>query len=255
MALEATLTFAALTLVNWFTTSLFVIYTEKRSWIRPLAGLIIACLCYLEFLVDLDFSSSLIYNGVLTGSAFMKFVHVANILYIDGVDLRDLAPKSDTKNIFAALHHFPSALSLPWNIRGIGTRWKTKNVPEWPAFYPNRKSPNRMAFIARQLAVLSWQYITVDFFSFIPSLLSAEEREHMYGKGLEYRYLDLTKEQWIGRISSSMLTWFIIARIMIDGVHRILSIIFVVSGLSRPHDWPPLFGSVRDAYTIRNFWG
>jgi hypothetical protein len=112
-----------------------------------------------------------------------------------------------------------------------------------------------MAFLARQLAVLSWQYLTLDFVFFLPTLQSAEELQHLYGKGLEYRYLDLTTEQWVARVSSSLLTWLLVTRILVDGWHRTLSIIFVGSGFLRPDAWPPLFGSVWDAYTLRKFWG
>lgn len=37
-------------------------------------------------------------------------------------------------------------------------------------------------------------------------------------------------------------------------IHKILAIIFVGSGLDEPEDWPPLFGDIRDATSIRNFW-
>lgn len=33
------------------------------------------------------------------------------------------------------------------------------------------------------------------------------------------------------------------------------AIVAVLSGLSRPTDCPPLYGSFSDAYTIRRFWG
>jgi hypothetical protein len=128
-------------------------------------------------------------------------------------------------------------------------------VPGWPVFYPSGRAPDRAAFLARELALLAWQYLTLDFLIFLPTLQSREELEHMFGKGLEYRYLHLTAEQWVGRVSSSLLTWFFIARIMMQCWHRALSIVFVSAGLSRPEDWPPFFGSVRDAYTLRNFWG
>jgi hypothetical protein len=124
------LTFAALALVSWFTAALVITCTEKRSWIRPLAGLIMACLCYLEFLACFDFSNSLIYNGVAAGGACIQFLHHVNILWINGIDLCDLDPNADTTSILAALQNLPSALSLAWNPRGIGTRWKTKNLPD-----------------------------------------------------------------------------------------------------------------------------
>jgi hypothetical protein len=37
-------------------------------------------------------------------------------------------------------------------------------------------------------------------------------------------------------------------------IHKVLAIIFVGTGLDEPEDWPPLFGDIREATSIRNFW-
>jgi len=39
------------------------------------------------------------------------------------------------------------------------------------------------------------------------------------------------------------------------GLHNVLALIFVGSGIDKPEDWPPLFGNMRDATSVRNFWG
>ncbi|KAK7022701.1 hypothetical protein VNI00_017027 [Paramarasmius palmivorus] len=40
-----------------------------------------------------------------------------------------------------------------------------------------------------------------------------------------------------------------------SAMYDITSVVSVCLGLSKPHEWPPLFGSVRYASTIRGFWG
>lgn len=42
---------------------------------------------------------------------------------------------------------------------------------------------------------------------------------------------------------------------VITGLHHALSIVFVGLGLDAPQDWPPLYGSVYQMYSIRRFWG
>jgi hypothetical protein len=37
--------------------------------------------------------------------------------------------------------------------------------------------------------------------------------------------------------------------------YTLLSIVTVALGISEPVDWPPVFGSFSDAYTIRRAWG
>jgi hypothetical protein len=255
MALTVGIPLLAQIFFNCCSTSVIVVSTNKRSWIRPLTGLFAAYLGYQQFLACLDFSDSLLYNGTAAAVSFAQVLHLNNLLWINGVDLRDLVPEADEKGTLAAFRRLPSALSLTLNPRGIGTKWQVKYVPAWPAFYPNGKPSSRAVFLARQLFHLCWQYIALDFMYFTPSLQSPEEQAIMYGKGLEYRYFDLTLDQWIGRVSMTTVGWLFVARIMITFWHTSLSIIFVASGISRPEDWPPIFGSISDAYTLRNFWG
>ncbi|BCS27914.1 putative toxin biosynthesis protein (GliH) [Aspergillus puulaauensis] len=43
--------------------------------------------------------------------------------------------------------------------------------------------------------------------------------------------------------------------LMLDSEYRKASMLFVGLHFSTPDRWPSLFGSVRDLYTVRNFWG
>jgi hypothetical protein len=42
--------------------------------------------------------------------------------------------------------------------------------------------------------------------------------------------------------------------LQMDFQHRVLSILMVCSGISEPEDWPPLFGSVWEMYSVQNLW-
>lgn len=49
--------------------------------------------------------------------------------------------------------------------------------------------------------------------------------------------------------------WIWGSYIGIDGAHTIMSLLFVVVlHLDSPEEWPPLFGSPLEAYSIRRFW-
>ncbi|KYG41771.1 hypothetical protein M433DRAFT_47282, partial [Acidomyces richmondensis BFW] len=50
--------------------------------------------------------------------------------------------------------------------------------------------------------------------------------------------------------------WACGAYITLDAAHAILSVFFVTAlRTDDPQHWPPLFGSLSKAYTIRHFWG
>jgi uncharacterized membrane protein YhaH (DUF805 family) len=56
-------------------------------------------------------------------------------------------------------------------------------------------------------------------------------------------------------IRTWIVTFFLFHSIgLFNAIHSILAIIFVGIGLDKPEDWPPLFGDIRDATSISNFW-
>jgi hypothetical protein len=53
----------------------------------------------------------------------------------------------------------------------------------------------------------------------------------------------------------SVLAHVLAARSGITGVYLIAGAVSIGLGLSEPAQWPPLFGSFLDAYTVQNVWG
>lgn len=53
----------------------------------------------------------------------------------------------------------------------------------------------------------------------------------------------------------AVLSWIWANFVIMDGTNTILALVAVLSGLDHPDDWPPLFGSPRDARGMRGFWG
>jgi hypothetical protein len=43
--------------------------------------------------------------------------------------------------------------------------------------------------------------------------------------------------------------------LMLSAYHDFFAIVFLVVGLDRSWEWPPLFGQVSQAYSMRRFWG
>ncbi len=53
----------------------------------------------------------------------------------------------------------------------------------------------------------------------------------------------------------NMLVYGNYTMISMDMFHRALGILGVLFGFVQPQDWVPLFGSIRDAYSLQRFWG
>lgn len=64
----------------------------------------------------------------------------------------------------------------------------------------------------------------------------------------------ITAFGWMWR-SFSMFSWTLQTYIQIDRLYWVLGLLSVSVGLSAPGEWPYFFGDLRDAYTVRRFWG
>jgi hypothetical protein len=227
--------------------ALTIKYTSNASILRPITiGALLALLN-----LEIRTARSGPNKGALASYAFLITTHLANILCINTIDSEQLKSASPTNS-----SGFLSALFLTFNVRGIRTPWQARNVPPFPDFYPKVHAPRRGVFLLRQAAICTWMYVSLDFYKSISSPYLEDEywKERLFPIGAEHVYLDATPEQWFIRVAYPIL-FFAVSRIGIDVPQRFLSIVLVGIGIYSPSDFPPLFGSVWDAYSIRKFWG
>lgn len=173
-----------------------------------------------------------------------------NLLLVHPLDRHDISrivkrPSSFVSNVFAAA-------KIVVQTRGINTPWQVKNVPSHPSYYRRRgmQCPEKSIFLLRQAAIFFWQYLVLDIIQTIT-----------IGNAPSHATIPLKPEwnvslsQWLERGSTHLAIWFFVNRLIGDSAYRLLSIISVGLGIDSPSDWPPAFGSMSDAYTLRNFWG
>ncbi|PTB49606.1 hypothetical protein M431DRAFT_97111 [Trichoderma harzianum CBS 226.95] len=52
------------------------------------------------------------------------------------------------------------------------------------------------------------------------------------------------------------VNWIWSSYAILSGAHGLLAILFVsLLGCDQPEEWPPLFGNITQAYSLRRFWG
>ncbi|KAL2842707.1 membrane bound O-acyl transferase family-domain-containing protein [Aspergillus pseudoustus] len=139
--------------------------------------------------------------------------------------------------------------------RGVDTPYEIKGL-KYPS---NRTSSSRWRFLCWSLVVILFQYFMIDLVTHQPS--SPEDVERMFGPGKEYllfRPRDLpppTLAEVGAHLVLAIMAWGPMGACFISIFYRIVAVISVALGFSGPQQWPSLFGSVVDAYTIRRFWG
>ena len=129
------------------------------------------------------------------------------------------------------------ATSLSVNPRGIGwTHEPTRYIPPRPSSTPGK-------FIQSQLL---WMVFYILLFDVTDIFVRANPCFAPGGPSL-------TAFGWLWRSTA----WLYVSSgySMLSLLYTAYSIVSVAVGISEPRDWPPLFGSPLDGYTLRNCWG
>jgi hypothetical protein len=237
--------------------ALLIVATPKRSHIRALW---VPCLVFIGFKYyvaanNLPFHSA--YRILLGTPAMLLVIHLLNLLLINGVDMCDVMHEAKLESPAGIISVLSAACGVVFSIRGVGTRWQAKNTPSLPAFYNlNGRVPTRGRFLLRQTVIFLWQYLVLDVIFALGLQQDPDDAVQQHALGTEFMYLSATREQWQTRIFGSIFAHLLAGRVLIDIFsHRFISIIAVALRIHSPADWPPAFGSMLDAYTIRNYWG
>ncbi|KAG6918897.1 hypothetical protein DXG01_010552, partial [Tephrocybe rancida] len=126
--------------------------------------------------------------------------------------------------------------------RGFGWNYQVSNVPAAPSL-------NRGRFVISRIFRVIALFLIIDAGqTFIHTramfLVSDEELQYasITSHGLLFRFL-------------SILAWMSGGYAGIRVHYDLASTLSVLLGLSKPADWPEPFGSWKEAYTVRNFWG
>jgi hypothetical protein len=173
---------------------------------------------------------------------WVQLLSASEILLVSRVSTAQLSPPSRSSIVNAR-----SVIGLLWNMRRIGTQWQVKNVPSIKGL----EKQSRAGFISRRLAATILAYLFVDV---IASLPPPEPALIHPDKAALFPPHGLVIDDIIFRTVMTF-SYFLTTGVLNLFMTNVGAIVAVLSGLSRPTDCPPLYGSFSDAYTIRRFWG
>lgn len=218
-------------------------------------------------------TTSTVVNDVFAGESAIVLLQCFNLLLVSRLDDADLQNAGVYQEPAGSITRTIRTLGLLLNLRGISTPWQVKTIHSFPKWlytsdqngHDERKTDtaegkingkaNAQRYILRQATIIAWQYLLLDIIHTSELEADPEMNHKLFGISSEYTYLSATPEQWAGRVSAGLLAWFGPARVNIDFYYRILSLFCVMLGFGDPEDWPPLFGSMLDVYSLRRFGG
>lgn len=239
-------------------SSILICTTPKHSVLRPAILPVLATLAYCSYYTSAKFTGqAVLYSWFIVGP-YANIYHCWNVLCLHSLDNDDILEemvrreRASKQVSFPARVFFTTATLL--SFRGIGTSWQISGVPSMSPSSVN----SRFRFIFRQAGITVLQYLVMDFFT---SMEPTPEMAESWAEGKEWLWIKslnphpVTTNDLVSRAMGATLGWFVVGRIMNDVGYRIISIIVVSLGISAPEQWPPVFGSYSDCYTLRGYFG
>lgn len=134
------------------------------------------------------------------------------------------------------------ALKLRFNPRGVGWTHEAPSTQK-TAPLPKKRSGSRTSFVLTRLFEGALNAIILDICT-----VGAKENPSFVKGG------SLLEAGWAWR-TVSVFQFVGMTYCSLRMMHSFLSAAFVGTRISDPEDWPPLFGKLGEAYTVRRFWG
>ncbi|KAH6954448.1 membrane bound O-acyl transferase family-domain-containing protein [Fusarium avenaceum] len=235
-----------------------------------------------EFSAD-DFVNEIFARFLLIFLAHQSFLHW--ILAPEEVDIErrrfsDLTSKYQKvqKEDVPQLHSWQGAprnwtfaYKMLFNARCLGTKWQVRHAnPSGEATIKSEPSP-RVKFILKRLGVLLLRYIFLCFYYdpsfhlYMPDGVPWKQEDFSpSNQQLFWRFLfsfpDLEAQARHFLTRGAFIRLYIVGDQLIpdysilSSYHEILSIIAVGLHIDSPEEWPPLFGQIGQAYSVRRYW-
>ena len=171
---------------------------------------------------------------------FTLFFLASDHLLITDVQ-KELRMKNQTQPIYTKsfLERLKWTIALLNNPRGIG--WNFEPSGHLP--HPPSPDMSRKAFIARKLLEICQNVILLDLIGFLNRVNPCLAR---HGP-------PVSETAWIWRLA--LLIYALTPYLTISTLQCAYSLLSVGVGATEPREWPSIAGDLKDAYTLRNFWG
>jgi hypothetical protein len=190
-------------------------------------------------------------SGIWALAVLIWIAHIIGLLYIDRIPSQNKSRKQwDLKATYKLL----------FDVRHLSVNQTTS--PPGAGSVSRRTS---FAFVASRLIklVVYWQLTVHLFTPLIPLVFGPLEPWEFDQYAQTYlRRLPIfetpepvtARESWIRVVFT--FRWIWLNFVDVDAAHTFLSIIFVgVIRLDTPEEWPSMFGSPLEAYSLRRYWG
>lgn len=138
--------------------------------------------------------------------------------------------------------------------RNFGTNHQVKDIPGFSKKDPSYV-PSRGKFLVQRALLALFAFLVMDVLTARPPDVSQNPITFGQDRVLVFRRLgEITAEEFKTRVIITA-GQYVGIYIMLTIIHSAISFFTVLSGLYQPREWPPLFGSITEMWSLRQFWG
>ncbi|KAK8108371.1 hypothetical protein PG984_014172 [Apiospora sp. TS-2023a] len=181
-----------------------------------------------------SFTGNGVTNAVIFSCSGIQLLRAADILLLDP-HRRD--PPTDPVDAFNAL----------WNMREVGTPRQIAHLPQSSSSNTYSKpgcGPSRPRFFLWSGVNIVVSYLVLEV---ITTMAPPPPPDSSHGP-------KPVLEQVMGRVLGAAGFWFVLS-FYLSLIYSTLAFGQVLLFLSEPGDWPPLYGALGEAWSVRRFWG
>ncbi|KAF4831759.1 Signal peptidase complex catalytic subunit SEC11 [Colletotrichum siamense] len=210
--------------------------------------------------VDEDNASSLIGLGSYTAiTSFIFMLILPNILFGQSLSVLCDKPKTRRKAYWPQSQTISAACWTWNNPRHLTFRLNTTATWSSRALFIIRRALKvGLLLVANSFVNKTRIYLKADLLDFTPDkypIVRPIISQIVFDCSRDdCTYSPVSQRQIFLRIFT-VFSWIWSNFLILESYHAILSTTFVLLSIDNPKDWPPLFGSITDAWTVQRFWG
>ena len=246
--------------------SLVVAFTSPSSLLRPAALPVLFLCMYTVLPLCMEASGRVMYASMLAAQSVSFLFQYLDTALINQWSCETNGPRQEKfhmrrgrpsvqVNPFqtkTTLQRLRFGLHAATSTRFVGTPNEVFGVPRFSEENPNY-TPSKVTFFREKAIMVALCYLTMDLLTTIPPPENGDKLFHD-DRVSWLRTDNFTLEALVVRMMS-VLTYGLSVYCLVQVFMGTLAIITVALGLSEPRYWPPAFGPLKEAYSIRRFWG
>lgn len=245
------------------TTGLAIAYTSPSD--TGLRSATIAAIIALGAIVQLDAlvpGRDLPFVGPMAAMNWVNVLNGIELLVLSRVSypaqvewegkVKNTSPGNGTSPVTSRLAW---AFWMPYNYRRVQTPWQIKRLPGFsrsdPGFVPSRTEFLRRCAGKTLVCALLVALFTVDLQ--YPGL--DEQLAILWGGDVDNSGVSVSPARRLLVQTSFMIPFLVLTRSVVVGIYSTMALIIVILGITEPALWPPISGSLLDAWSIARLWG